>query len=109
MASLEGELKVRIASYEGEIRILTQKLDLATQQQKVASEEAQKFKAQLSEWSEAEPRIREKLKQAQEKVQQIIAANNAVASTLTFSGARVPEPLNQRITYHFPQVLPRST
>src|SRR5262245_14885796 len=46
----QGELKAQIAGLKGEQDVLTQRLALATEQQKAATEQAKKFEVELNEF-----------------------------------------------------------
>jgi hypothetical protein len=75
---------------QGQIDVLTQRLALATEQQKAATEQAKKFEAELEQLKAKTSRdpttsveIKKITMDLDRALQRLMASNNAVSSTLT--------------------------
>jgi hypothetical protein len=103
-AALKGKLEAETAALKGEINVLTQRLELATEQQKAATDQAKIFEVQLAELksktSRGEQPSPSEIKNAtivlDIALQRLLAANDAVTSTLTIPGAKRDTGLPKR-------------
>jgi len=90
-AALKGQLEAQTAALKGQIDVLTQRLALATEQQKAATEQAKKFEAELAQLKARASRGQTPTSletitiDLEKNFQGLIAANKAVTSTLTFA------------------------